>query len=126
VNNSSLHSKTTLDGEQVYRNVLAQMKFGPRTTGTGGNQKYAEYIAEQLRQVGWSVEFRSFVYLGVHVRNAIGRLNVGIGHIIILGAHYDAEWWADQDRVHPRDPVPGANDAASGVHYIRLRGISTT
>jgi hypothetical protein len=89
------------------------MEFGLRITG--GNQRCAEYIAEQLRQAGWSVEFRGFVYLGVHVRNAIGRLNVGIGHIIVLSAHHDAERWADQDRVYPRNPVPDAKDAACGV-----------
>jgi hypothetical protein len=115
VNNSSLRPKTTFDGEQACRNVLAQMEFGPRITGPGGNQKCTEYIAEQLRQAGWSVEFLDFMYLGVHVRNAIGRLNVGMGQIIILSARYDAERWGDQDRVHPRNPVPDANDAASGV-----------
>jgi Zn-dependent M28 family amino/carboxypeptidase len=48
----------------------------------------------------------------------IGRANLGKGPIIILGAHYDTRRWADQDPAHPRDPVPGANDGASGVAVL--------
>jgi len=118
VNSSSRPSKTTFDGERAYRDVLEQVEFGPRITGTEGNRKCAEYIAEQLRQAGWSVESQNFTYRGVHVRNVIGRANVGKGPIIILGAHYDTRSWADQDPIHSRDPVPGANDGASGVAVL--------
>jgi Zn-dependent M28 family amino/carboxypeptidase len=48
----------------------------------------------------------------------IGRANIGGGSIIILGAHYDTRRWADQDVNHCRDPVPGANDGASGVAVL--------
>jgi glutaminyl-peptide cyclotransferase len=43
---------------------------------------------------------------------------VGVGPIIILGAHYDTRRMADQDPVRPTDPVPGANDGASGVAVL--------
>jgi len=117
-NYPSQRSKTTFDGKRAYQDVLAQMEFGPRITGTEGNQKCAGYIAEQLGQAGWSVEFQNFTYRGVQARNVIGRANVGQGPVIILGAHYDTRRWADQDPVHPRDPVPGANDGASGVAVL--------
>ena len=118
LNRPSQPSKTTFDGERAYRDVLAQMEFGPRITGTEGNRRCADYIAEQLTQAGWSVEFQNFTYRGVQARNVIGRANVGQGPVIILGAHYDTRRWADQDPVHPRDPVPGADDGASGVAVL--------
>lgn len=118
LNSFSQPSETSFDGKRAYRDVLVQMEFGPRITGTEGNRKCADYIAEQLRQAGWSVEFQDFTYRGTQVRNVIGRANVGKGPIIIVGAHYDTRRWADQDRVHPRDPVPGANDGASGVAVL--------
>jgi glutaminyl-peptide cyclotransferase len=118
LNNSGRPSKPTFDGERAYRDVLAQMEFGPRITGTEGNRNCAEYIAEQLRQAGWSVEFQNFTYRGIHAQNVIGRANMGEGPVIILGAHYDTRRWADQDPVHSRDPVPGANDGASGVAVL--------
>jgi hypothetical protein len=111
-------SKTTFDGKRAYLDVLAQMEFGPRIAGTEGNRRCAGYIAEQLRQVDWSVEFQDFTYRGTQVRNVIGRANEGKGPIFILGAHYDTRRWADQDPAHPRDPVPGANDGASGVAVL--------
>jgi glutaminyl-peptide cyclotransferase len=116
--NESSQVKASFDGKQAYNDVLAQMQFGPRITGTEGNRKCGDYIAEQLRQTGWSVEFQNFTYRGTQVRNVIGRANVGKGPIIILGAHYDTRRWADQDPAHPRDPVPGANDGASGVAVL--------
>jgi len=111
-------SKTSFDDKRAYHDVLTQMEFGPRITGTEGNRKCADYIADQLRQAGWSVEFQDFTYRETQVRNLIGRANVGKGPIIVVGAHYDTRRWADQDRVHPRDPVPGANDGASGVAVL--------
>lgn len=111
-------SYMNFDGKQAYRDVLAQMEFGPRITGTEGNRKCGDYIAEQLRQSGWSVEFQNFTYRGTQARNVIGRANLGKGPTIILGAHYDTRRWADQDPAHPRDPVPGADDGASGVAVL--------
>jgi len=118
LNNPSQPSKTTFDGKRAYQDVLTQMEFGPRITGTESNQKCAGYIAEQLRQAGWSVEFQNFTYRGTLARNVIGRANVGKGPTIILGAHYDTRRWADRDPAHSRDPVPGANDGASGVAVL--------
>ena len=111
-------AQVTFDGKRAYGHVVAQMEFGPRIPGTEGNRKTADYIAEQLREVGWSVEFQDFTYRDTPVRNVIGRANIGKGPIIILGAHYDTRRWADQDSNHPRDPVPGANDGASGVAVL--------
>ena len=111
-------TQATFDGKRAYRHVIAQMEFGPRITGTEGNLKTGDYIGEQLKEVGWSVEFQDFTYRDTPVRNVIGRANAGKGSIIILGAHYDTRRWADQDSAHPRDPVPGANDGASGVAVL--------
>jgi Zn-dependent M28 family amino/carboxypeptidase len=118
LNSFSSPTQATFEGKRAYDHVTAQMDFGPRITGTEGNRKTGDYIAEQLRTYGWSVEFQTFTYRDTPVRNVIGRANVGKGPIIILGAHYDTRRWADQDPAHSRDPVPGANDGASGVAVL--------
>jgi len=112
------HVRATFDGQNAYGHVIAQMEFGPRVTGTEGNRKAGDYIADQLRQAGWSVEFQEFTYRGTLARNIIGRANIGIGTIIILGAHYDTRRWADEDPTYFQAPVPGANDGASGVAVL--------
>jgi Zn-dependent M28 family amino/carboxypeptidase len=108
----------TFDGERAYRDVIAQTELGPRITGTDGNLKAAYYIAEQLKQAGWSAEFQNFTYRDTPCHNVVGRANIGVGPVIILGAHYDTRRWADRDPVHNQDPVPGANDGASGVAIL--------
>jgi len=108
----------TFDGERAYRHVIAQMEFGPRIPGTEGNRKAGDYIAEQLKQTGWAVEFQEFGYMNTPIRNIIGRANPEKGPIIILGAHYDTRRWADQDPAQSTEPVPGANDGASGVAVL--------
>lgn len=109
---------TTFDGKRAYRDILAQVEFGSRIPGTEGNQRTADYIGAELRQAGWIVESQDFTYRNTPVRNVMGRANLGEGSIIILGAHYDTRRFADRDPKHPGDPVPGANDGASGVAVL--------
>jgi len=109
---------TQFDGSLAYTQVLRQMDFGPRITGTDGNYAAGSYIVQQLRAQGWAAEFQPFDYRGVHARNIVARANVGKGPVIILGAHYDTRRRADQDPSHPSLPVPGADDGASGVAVL--------
>jgi len=106
------------EGARAYMHVEAQVAFGPRITGTEGSLAAGDYMAAELMDAGWAVEFQPFVYQGVEARNLIARANVGKGSIIILGAHYDTRRRADQDPELPDAPVPGANDGASGVAVL--------
>ncbi len=108
----------SFDGSLAYTQVLRQMDFGPRITGTDGNYAAGNYIAQRLGQLGWQTQFQPFDYMGVHARKILAKANVGKGPVIILGAHYDTRRRADQDPHHPDQPVPGANDGASGVAVL--------
>ena len=117
-------SPTKFDGALAYTQVLRQMDFGPRITGTDGNYAAGSYIVQQMRSLGWQADFQPFDYKGVHARNIIARANVGRGPVIILGAHYDTRRLADQDPAQPNLPVPGADDGASGVAVLLELGRS--
>jgi glutaminyl-peptide cyclotransferase len=106
------------DGAAAYEHVLAQMMLGPRPTGSDASRKTAEYIISQLTNFGWQVEVQEFTYKGIAARNIIGR--AGRGPVAIIGAHYDTRRVADNDP-NPalrQQPVPGANDGASGVAVL--------
>jgi len=64
------------------------------------------YLAKQLREAGYTVQFDGYEVLGETVNNLIVTIPGGSDpdHIIVLGAHYDTA-----------DGTPGANDNASGV-----------
>ncbi len=104
---------TLFDGTRAYADVLAQMKFGERPTGSPALRSTGDYILEQLTASHWKTVTQEFEYQHVNVRNILARQ--GEGPSVIIGAHYDARARADQDREHPERVVPAANDGASGV-----------
>jgi glutaminyl-peptide cyclotransferase len=104
------------DGKAAFAQVEVQMKLGPRPTGSAAWQATGDYIIAQLKQFGWTVEEQRFDYRGTGIRNIIGRK--GNGSVMILGAHYDTRRRADQDKLNPTAPVPGADDGASGVAVL--------
>jgi glutaminyl-peptide cyclotransferase len=106
----------SFSGHAAFTQVEAQMKLGPRPTGSEAWRATGEYIVDQLKRTGWLVEEQRFAYQGTRIRNIIGRK--GRGPVVILGAHYDTRLRADQDKKNPAMPVPGANDGASGVAVL--------
>jgi glutaminyl-peptide cyclotransferase len=106
------------DGQKAYAQVLAQVAFGPRPTGSPQGWATGDYIIQQLEALGWTVETQEFVYRGVRGRNVIGK--AGQGPVVILGAHYDTRPAADQDPdpAKRQQPILGANDGGSGVAVL--------
>jgi Zn-dependent M28 family amino/carboxypeptidase len=106
----------TFSGRGAFAHVEAQMKIGPRPTGSEAWRATGDYIVRQLKVAGWAVEEERHAYQGTRIRNIIGRK--GTGPVVIIGAHYDTRLRADQDRANRTAPVPGANDGASGVAVL--------
>ncbi|MGD8552603.1 MAG: M28 family peptidase [Anaerolineales bacterium] len=108
------------DGDRAYANVQTQVNFGPRIPGSAAHRITGDWIASQMRTSGWDIEFQEFQYGGYELRNIIARAPGSelSNESIILGAHYDTRLFADLDEERPYDPVPGANDGASGVAVL--------
>jgi len=106
------------NGQRALQHVVAQMAIGPRPSGSAAGRKTGDYIVAQLREQGWQVEEQEFVYRGVRGRNIVGK--AGTGPVALIGAHYDTRRLADNDPdpVLRTEPVPGANDGASGVAIL--------
>lgn len=67
-------------------------------------EKAARYIEESFGNNGCIVERQEVISRGRSYYNIIGKLNVGLGHKMVIGAHYDSCF-----------DTPGADDNASGV-----------
>jgi len=115
-----------VDGSRALARVQHQVDAGPRIPGTAGHAAVREWIAEELARLGGEVERQSFTdsTLGkpMPLVNVIGRFGprqAGVRRIV-LAAHYDTRPWCDQDPDPARreDPLPGANDAGSGVAVL--------
>ncbi len=110
----------TFSGERAYQDVKAQMEIGPRPVGSEGNLRTVEYIVSQLQSAGWhDVQTVTFTYRHTPIRNVVAKSG-GDGPPILLGAHFDSRPYADRDPdpAKRHDPMPGANDGASGVAVL--------
>jgi Zn-dependent M28 family amino/carboxypeptidase len=108
----------TFDGEHALELVAQQMAFGPRAPGTEAHDETIRWIADTLEEAGWEVETADFVTEAASGTNVVGRYGEGEAPPILLGAHYDTRPVADRDEASPTEPVPGANDGASGVAVL--------
>ena len=109
----------TFDGARAYADVLTQVEFGPRVPETEGHEQIRGWMQAELESAGWQVEIQESESLGHPIKNLVAMR--GNEHPqIILGAHYDSRMYADQDPdpANHTQPVPGANDGASGVAVL--------
>ena len=113
-----------VQGARAYARVVKQMEAGPRIPGTPGHDTIREWIAAEASRLGGRVERQevSDTSLGhpLALTNLIAHFGPsGVCRIALL-AHWDTRPFSDQDPdpVHRADPVPGANDAASGVAVL--------
>jgi glutaminyl-peptide cyclotransferase len=110
---------SNFDGKAALADAAYQMSLGPRTPGSPAHAQTVAWITDQLRKSGWNVSIQNDLRMGHPIQNVIAKRGKG-NPWIILGAHYDSRLWADQDPnpalVH--QPVPGANDGASGVAVL--------
>jgi glutaminyl-peptide cyclotransferase len=105
-------------GEHAYQYVQAQVEFGPRVPGSKPHALLLTWLENELISFGWHVEIQEVIFKGQQIRNLLAYRNEEEPQVI-FGAHYDSRPVADRDIV-PRsaEPVPGANDGASGVAVL--------
>ena len=116
---SQPEADTVFDGARAYEDVVTQVSFGPRIPGTKAHAQTVEWIRDELVEAGWKVEVQESQALGNPVRNIVARRDDQSPQIL-LGAHYDTRIYADNDPYpsNHSQPVPGANDGASGVAVL--------
>lgn len=112
------------DGARAQGRVVRQVGMGPRVPGNAGHAAMVEWLADELQRLGGRIERQAFVdsTLGrpLALCNLIARFGPDAGRRVALCAHYDTRPWCDQDPdpAHLSDPLPGANDGASGVAVL--------
>ncbi len=109
----------SFDGLRAYADVQTQVAFGPRVPGSNGHAQVQAWMRAELESAGWQVEVQESEALGHPIQNIVAKRSDASPQII-LGAHYDSRIFADNDPdpANHTQPVPGANDGASGVAVL--------
>ena len=109
------------DGATALQDVQYQVDLGARTPGSQAHIEEVAWIKEQLTGSDWQVEEQDTTLMGHPIQNIVAKRGVDTQRPwIILGAHYDSRMFADRDpnSTLRSQPVPAANDGASGVAVL--------
>ena len=112
-----------IDGEEMLGIISQQLRYGPRYPSSAGHKKTIDFLVAEMKEQTNNVYVQSWDYEGNggevdKLTNIIGQVNPEIDERIILATHYDSKRFADKDKTDRYDPVPGANDSASGVAVL--------
>jgi Peptidase family M28 len=108
------------DADRAYKDVVYQVGLGPRTPGSDGHRQIVAWIVDELKKSGWSVDVQGGQIFGYPYENIVALREGKAGPQVVVGAHYDTRIAADKDPdpAMRNEPVPGANDGASGVAVL--------
>jgi hypothetical protein len=111
--------------DSAYAFVAAQVALGTRQPGSEGIKNARKWMISTLERFGAEVQeqkFNATFYTGEsHPSvNIIGKINPSHENRVILAAHYDTRFMAEQDKDEAKknQPILGADDGASGVGVL--------
>jgi glutaminyl-peptide cyclotransferase len=113
------------DGKRAFEYLKTQVDFGPRTPGSRSHQECLAYLSGELRNWADAVNLQPFTQKGyggetLQLTNVIASFHLKATTRILLLAHWDSRPRAEEDHDPKKrtQPVPGANDGASGVAVL--------
>lgn len=125
-NEKKLNVPAIFNRDSAFSYVRRQVSYGPRVSGTKGNERCRAYLVSELERHGAQDvkvqhgEVTAFNGDRLPIGNIMASYNPESKDRIMLLAHYDTRPWSDSDANEENrlKPVLGANDGASGVAVI--------
>jgi glutaminyl-peptide cyclotransferase len=109
--------------ESAFELLRRQVAFGPRVPGMPGHAAQLEWMTSFLRERADSVTLQRFTHTAsdgnvLALSNVFAQFRPEHATRVLLIAHWDTRPTADMDTDRPDEPIPGANDGASGVAVL--------
>ncbi len=125
-NSSAYPQAPSFDSDRAYSLLRAQCAFGPRNPGSEGHTMCGKWLSEQLKSKGGEIILQTFIGYDPHagqkrqLTNIVARFGDQEKQPLMLCAHWDSRPVADRDPdpLKTNQPIPGANDGASGVAVL--------
>lgn len=116
----------TFDQDRAFADLTRQVGFGPRVPNAKGHRECRRHLIDTLKALAPTVETQDFTQRvrgeSLAMSNIIARWpgsggGTGKERGVLLAAHWDTRPSADYEATDARrrQPIPGANDGASGV-----------
>lgn len=113
------------DSARAFTYLEQQVRFGPRIPGTAAHDSTGDWILARLREradtvIVQDIPYRTPAGQALHLHNYLARFRPAEAERVLYLAHWDTRPRADQSAnlAAQRQPVPGANDGASGVAVL--------
>jgi len=111
------------NSDSAYLYIENQVNFGPRVPNTKAHLQCYKYLVSSFNRFGATVITQSAGvkrYDGVtmNMKNIIASFNPDAYKRILLCAHWDTRFLADNDSINIESPILGANDGGSGVGVL--------
>jgi glutaminyl-peptide cyclotransferase len=115
-------AKTAFVGDSALSYAGRQVAFGPRVPGTPSAQRAGDWIVQMMKARADTVIEQKWTHTTADgkqlpLRNILARFRPQATPRVLYLTHWDTRPTADQDLIlgNRGDPIPGANDGASGV-----------
>lgn len=111
------------DADQAYQFIEKQVSFGPRVPKTPAHANCLQWLKEKFTEFGAQVTVQEGVMEShldprMPIKNIIASYNPDAKHRVLLCAHWDTRYMADQDTARKKEPILGADDGGSGVGVL--------
>jgi spermidine synthase len=108
------------DGDEMLAIIDQQLRYGPRYLSAAGHKKIRNFLTAEIETLAEETKLQTWTHMSPdgqvqELTNIIGRFYPDNKKRVILATHYDSKKFADKDAKNNKEPVPGANDSASGV-----------
>jgi Zn-dependent M28 family amino/carboxypeptidase len=109
--------------DSAFAFVAKQVDFGPRVPGSEAHKATRQWLVQKMKSYGASVIEQSFkaktATIGdVRAVNIIASFNPTYARRVVLAAHWDTRFAADEDSERTKEPLDGADDGGSGVGVL--------
>ena len=109
--------------DSAYSYIQDQVNFGPRVPNSKAHTDCASYLVNTLNRFGADVTTQSDVVqrfdgYSMNMTNIIATFNKNAYKRVLLCAHWDSRFIADNDSIDNDMPILGANDGGSGVGVL--------
>lgn len=118
----SFRQKKFIDGDELLALIDQQLRYGPRYLSASGHKSVQKFLIAEMNALARGTKIQTWQYTSLdgqknELTNIVGQLYPTNEKRIILATHYDSKKFADKD-TRRQEPVPGANDSASGVAVL--------